>query len=178
MRTVIRLSGAAVAIAMAFSSCTCHEQVREVPKQSIKDLPAGFRAEHKGATTPAASPKPTQEVAAAVTPMGLPADFPKEVPVFKGSVVQGVQELPQNAHNVVFRTSAPVADVSEFYEKELKQAGWSVTQEFKRSTRAFATYEKGNMLAHVTVAEDPDNPGQQVIAIMYQEKEKLDFDEF
>ena len=88
-------------------------------------------------------------------------------------------ELPeQNAHNVVFRTSAPVREVSEFYEKELKEAGWNVTQEFKRSTRAFATYEKGSLLAHVTVGEDPENPGQQVIAIMYQEKPKLDFEEF
>jgi len=68
--------------------------------------------------------------------------------------------------------------VSEFYEKQLKGSGWSVTQEFKRSTRTFATYEKGNLIAHVTIGEDPDNPGRQIIAIMYQEKPKLDFEEF
>lgn len=178
MRTVIRLGGAAVAIAMAFSSCTCHEQAREVPKPTIKDLPTGFKVEHKAATTPATTPKPTQQVAAATTPVALPPDFPNEVPVFKDSVVQGVQDLPQNAHNVIFRTAAPVAEVSEFYEKQLKGAGWNVTQEFKRSTRSFATYEKGNLLAHVTIGEDPENPGQQIIAIMYQEKPKLDFEEF
>jgi hypothetical protein len=179
MRTVIRLAGAAVAIAMAFSSCTCHEQVREVPKPTIKDFPAGFRAESKGGTTPVATPKPTQKVAeVAATPPGLPDDFPKEVPVFKGAVVEGVQDLPQNAHNVVFRTTAPVAEVSEFYQQQLKSAGWTVSQEFKRPTRSFATYEKGDMLAHVSIGEDPANPGQQVISIMYQEKPKLDFPEF
>ena len=34
------------------------------------------------------------------------------------------------------------------------------------------------MIANVTVAEDARKPGQQVIAIMYEEQKPLDFDEF
>jgi hypothetical protein len=33
-------------------------------------------------------------------------------------------------------------------------------------------------LPHHTIAEDPQNPGKQVIAVMYEQEQPLEFDEF
>jgi hypothetical protein len=56
--------------------------------------------------------------------------------------------------------------------------GWQMTQQVQRSTHAFISFKKGAMIANLTVAEDVQNPGKQVIAIMYEEEKPLDFDEF
>jgi hypothetical protein len=129
-----------------------------------------------------AAPKvPPAQVAVASTPtaaMAMPDDFPKDVPIFKGAALTQVQPLANNAHNVIFTTSAPVADVSSFYEQQMTGGGWKVTQQFARPSNAFMSFQKGNMIANLTVAEDPNTPGQQVIAIMYEEQKPLEFDEF
>jgi hypothetical protein len=127
-----------------------------------------------------ATPK-AEQVAAATTPSPaaeLPPDFPKEVPVFEGAKVSQVQDLPNNAHNVIFSTTGSVADVSRFYHDKLSHEGWQPTQQFERPNHAFMTYKKGKMMANITIAEDARTPGQQVIAVMYEEEQPLDFDEF
>lgn len=108
----------------------------------------------------------------------MPADFPKDVPVFKDASLSQVQDLANNAHNVIFTTAAPVTDVSAFYQDKLTSAGWKVTQQFQRSNHAFVSFQKGNMIANITIAADERTPGQQLIAIMYEEQAPLDFDEF
>src|SRR5262249_2766996 len=105
-------------------------------------------------------------------------DFPRDVPIYKGAAVAQVQGLANNAHNVIFTTSAPVTEVSAFYERQLTQAGWKITQQFAQPKHAFFTFEKDNMLTNVTVAEDVRNPGQQVIAIMYEEQHPGDVEDF
>jgi len=40
------------------------------------------------------------------------------------------------------------------------------------------SFKKGDMVANVTIAEDPKNPGQQILAVMYEQEKPLDFDEF
>ena len=79
---------------------------------------------------------------------------------------------------MIFTTAAPVTDVSTFYQDKMTSGGWKVTQQFQRSNHAFLSFQKGNMIANVTIATDERNPGQQLIAIMYEEQKPLDFYEF
>ncbi len=171
--------------AMSFSSCTCHKQVTEAPKF---EAPSGFHAAKPSPYARAAAPTATPpakaapaEVAAASTPTApakIPDDFPKDVPVFKDAALTGVQDLANNAHNVIFSSAAPIGDISSFYQEQLTRAGWKVAQQFARSNHAFTSFQKGNLIANVTIAEDVHHPGQQVIAIMYEEQKPLEFDEF
>jgi hypothetical protein len=172
--------------AAAFSSCTCHEQVAQ--KAAFQEPRSGFHASQPSPQARAAAPTATaakaapQEVAeAAGTPTAavqIPEDFPKDVPIFTDAVVAQVQDLPNKAHNVIFNTAAPIPDVSSFYQEHLTRAGWRVTQQFSRSNHAFLSFQKGALIANVTIAEDVHHPGQQVIAIMYEEQQPLEFDEF
>lgn len=188
MRNARTLMAGLLLGAATFSSCTCHKQVEQ--PSALQEPPSGFRAAGTKATpharaqapTVTAAPKvPPAQVAVASTPtaaMAMPDDFPKDVPIFKGAALTQVQPLANNAHNVIFTTSAPVADVSSFYEQQMTGGGWKVTQQFARPSNAFMSFQKGNMIANLTVAEDPNTPGQQVIAIMYEEQKPLEFDEF
>jgi hypothetical protein len=179
-----------------FSSCTCHQQVSQQPeaeRPAFREPPSGFHAAGATATpqaqaqAPTATPvalgakTPPEQVAAGATPTApaqMPQNFPKDVPIFKDAALSQVQDLANQAHNVIFTTAAPVTDVSSFYEDKLTRAGWRITQQFTRSNHAFMTFQKGSMIANVTVAEDVRNPGQQVIAIMYEEQQGAEFDDF
>lgn len=169
-------------LGMSMSSCTC--QKAEPPPlttnaDAFKERDAGLpkKTPEKQAAAPTMTPKVEQQ-AAAKPAVDLPQDFPSEVPVYAGAKVDQVQDLPNNAHNVIFKTSGAVSDVTKFYHDKLSKAGWDVKQQVDRPNHAFMTYQKGNMVANVTIAEDSRNPGEQVIAIMYEEEKPLPFDEF
>jgi hypothetical protein len=167
-----------------FVSCQCEKATEPLPSNTT-----GF-AERPGilpshtAIKVAAKPTATAvQVVAASTPtvpsdLKMPDDFPKDVPVFKGAQLSQVQDLPNNAHNVIFSVAAPVSEVNQFYSNALTKAGWTNTQSMERPEHAFMTFEQGKMKANVTIAEDAQNPGKKVIAIMYYEELPLDFDEF
>ncbi len=172
--------------AVVFSSCTCHEQVSQAPQ--FQEPPSGF---HSGAkVTPQAraqAPAPTAprafgpQVAAGPTPTApanVPADFPKDVPIYKDAALSRVQDLANNAHNVIFSTQAPIAEVSNFYQSQMTGSGWKISEQFSRDNHAFFKFEKGDMVANLTIAEDVQNPGKKIIAIMYERQQPLPFDEF
>jgi len=177
------MSTVTLLLAMSLSSCTCHKDLPPRPEPTPTSQP--FKEREGGLSTKSPSPRiagatPTPEVqqAADQPAVALPGDFPREVPIFGDAKVDQVQELPNNAHNVVFRTSGSVTEVTRFYHDQLSGSGWNVTQQFERPNHAFMTYRKGNLIANVTIAEDSRTPGQQVIAIMYEEEKPLPFDEF
>ncbi|MFQ5666342.1 MAG: hypothetical protein ACE5I7_07900 [Candidatus Binatia bacterium] len=186
----ITLAGLFVSAAL-FTSCTCHKQVSEPAPSAFKPPPAGFHASGPNITPPMrlAAPKvtpgrkaPPAQVAAAepasTPPADVPADFPEDVPIYKDAALAQVQNLANDAHNVIFRTAAPITDVYAFYRERMTKAGWKVTQHVQRSTHAFISFKKGDMIANMTFAEDPKNPGKQVIAIMYEQEKPLEFEPF
>jgi hypothetical protein len=171
--------------AVVFSSCTCQKQLEQ--PRSFQEPPGGFHAAKPGqpdvraqapTVTPAAKATPAEVAAAPNPPVPVPQDFPKDVPIFKDAVVAQVQDLANDAHNVIFHTAAPVAEVYSFYQQKMSQEGWQVAQQFEHADRSFVSFKKGNMIANLTIVEDTANPGQQVIAIMYEEQKPLEFEEF
>jgi len=176
--------------AALFSSCTCHQQV-ESPSTTFQEPPTGFHVSQPQITPHVLAQAPTPTTFAMPTPAEVaqaggsptpvaevPADFPKDVPIYKDAAVSGVQDLANNAHNVIFKTTAPVADVFNFYQDKMTHSGWKATQQFQRPDHMFVTFQKGKMIANFTIAQDPTSPGKQIIAIMYEEQQPLDFDEF
>jgi hypothetical protein len=183
MRYVALGGGGLLVCAALFSSCTCHKEVSESAPHAFEAATPGFRSGVKvtpqaRAQVQAATPAPTVAKATPAPVVDLPTDFPQDVPVYKDAAVTQVQNLANNAHNVIFRTTAPVAEVYTFYEQKMTGSGWKVTQQVQRSTHAFMSFKKGDLITNLTVAEDPKNPGNQVIAIMYEQEKPLEFDEF
>lgn len=175
---------AAVLATMVFSSCECNRD--EPPVDAEPQFPeraVGFDRDTPVPATPTVAPEPTPTEAAKDEPTPevdarIPDDFPAEVQVYKDAELALVQPTAGNGHNIVFRTSDDVSKVHRFYQDDMQKKGWKVTQEFERGGHSFATYKKGNTMINVTVASDSENPGKQVIAIMYYDEDPLPFDEF
>ena len=186
MRYVSIVAGGVLLSAALFMSCTCHKDVNPPPSSTFEAPPSGFHASGVKITpralevvkaTPVPLPTEPQVVEAKPTP-NMPSDFPADVPLYKDASLTEVQDLANSAHNVVFRTADTIPNVYRFYQDQMVKNGWQMTQQVQRSTHAFISFKKGAMIANLTVAEDVQNPGKQVIAIMYEEEKPLDFDEF
>ena len=133
---------------VVFASCTCHKDV--APPPTFPERSTGFsvsgakpspKVAQAATPTPAAA-APQMAQGPTSTPVQLPSDFPPDVPVFKDASVTQVQSLANNAHNVIFQTTAPVADVAKFYRDKMREGGWKATQEFQREQHAFASFSK------------------------------------
>jgi len=172
--------------AMVFSSCDCNES--DPPLEGEAAFPerqVDFGVEKKDGAKPTATVAATEPPAAPTEPeptreidYRIPDDFPADIPMYKDAELTQIQPLANNAHNIVFSTADSVPNVHKFYNDEMTEKGWEITQQFERSGHAFTTFKKGETLMNLTIAEDAINPGKQVIAIMYEDVAPLQFDEF
>jgi len=177
MRDVRAVATAVLLSAVMFHSCTCEKETPPLPAASFKGLTPGFKASSPNtpapkaptATAVAAEPTATPGTELPTPVAAVPQDFP--VPVPEGASVTKVQGLANNASNVIFRSTAQTAELYNFYQDKL-------TRQFQRGGHAFASFKKGDLVANVTVTEDPKNPGQRVLAVMYEHEKPLDFDDF
>ena len=185
MRNVSLVASGILLSAALFTSCTCHKEVSPPPSSTFEAPPSGFHASGLQITprvmevakaTPAAAPTPQQAAEAKPTAV-MPPDFPPDVPLYKDAALSDVQDLANSAHNVIFRTGDSIPNIFGFYDAQMRKNGWQVTQQVQRSTHAFISFKKGDMIANLTIAEDSQNPGKQVIAIMYEQQKPLDFEE-
>jgi len=171
--------------AVILRSCICGKETPPPPAALNAPNP-GFKA--MSATTPAprvqaptataqaVAQEPTATAALPTPAAEIPKDFP--VPVYEGASVAKVQGLANNAQNVIFRSTAETNDLYNFYQDKLGKDGWKVTQQFQRTGHAFATFQKGDLVANITVTEDPKNPGQRLLVVMYEHQKPLPFDDF
>jgi hypothetical protein len=187
MRYVSIVASGLVFGAAVFSSCTCHKQVSQPP--TFQEPPSGFHASGTKFTPQVQAQAPTvtpvkrlgPQVAAGPSPTppaGVPDNWPKDMPIYKDAALSQVQNLANNAHNVIFSTSDQIPNVMRFYQDKMTSAGWKITEQFERPDHAFYKFEKGQMVANLTVADDAQHPGKKIIAIMYEEQQPLPFDEF
>lgn len=173
-----------LAVLMPISACQC--QCGRSRPPGVEDAPqsSGFKESKPPVLsdavkpTPAQRPEPKEDDEVAETPPELPKDFPKDIPVVADAEVAQVQDLANDARNVIFITAKPVTEITTFYRKKMEDAGWKLTQESERSEHAFVSFKRGNMIANLQVAEDPRYPGKRIIAIMYEEEKELPFPEF
>ncbi len=190
MRNASIVASGIVLSATLFTSCTCHKEISPPPESTTFQAPkSGFHAAAPKLTPQARldtaqekpSPQPSPAAVAEVQPTppaDVPPDFPQDMPIFKDAKLAQVQDLANDAHNVIFRTEASITDVYSFYEDRMRKNGWQVTQQVQRSTHAFISFKKGDMIANLTITEDVQNPGKHVIAIMYEQQKPLEFEEF
>jgi hypothetical protein len=107
----------------------------------------------------------------------IPDDFPQGVPVPEGAKVMAVQQLANNAHNVIFSAEGESPQIFTFYKDSMKGSGWNVTQEYQGKDQSFLSFKRGKTVTNMSVSRDPKT-GKRIVAIMYYEEEDLPFPEF
>lgn len=178
----------ATLLALTFSSCTCSSSTPEAPppqprsgsfggmlKATERSVPEAAKGEVTAKPVEARTPPtlPTQP-----SQTSLPEDFPSDVPVFEGAKVAGVQNLPNNAHNVIFMVDdAEAPKVFNFYKGDMEHSGWKTEQEFQGGDQSFLSFKKDKTVTNVSISKDPKS-GKRVIAVMYYKEEPLPFPEF
>lgn len=174
---------------LAFSSCTCQENLPDPPKATERNA-SGFQAslgtraprkaeivEHLASITPVEPTLPEAEETPPRADSDLPENFPTDIPLFEGAETFAVQNLAQGAKNVLFYVDADTPKVFEFYKDGMDKEGWNVTQEAQQKYQSFLSFKKDKMVTNMTISKDPKT-GRQVVAIMYYEEEELPFPEF
>lgn len=167
---------------MAFSSCTCSEDVPAPPE--TRQRAAGFAAQlptrpTKMAAAPATPNLPVTPVRETPTigEAKIPENFPSDVPVFENAKAFAVQNLAGDAKNVLFTSEGEPRKIFDFYLEKMEKSGWKTEQQYQTREQSFLSFRKGKMVANMTISKDPRSE-RQIIGIMYQEEQELPFPEF
>lgn len=85
--------------------------------------------------------------------VGLPADFPKDVPILKGATLKVA--MSQGERMVVhLYTTASIADAAKYYNAELKDRGWNIENTSHSGEMFIVSAKKGKTLCGVTVSKE------------------------
>jgi hypothetical protein len=187
-RRSIGLAAVAVSL-LPFSSCTCYQDTPEPPPK-VAARPGGFgamkstprklpervepEAEHR-----ALEAKAPPTVSSTPEPAVVPENFPEGIPVLKGAEVMAVQQLANDARNVIFATEDQEApQIFSHYRESMRSSGWGdPTQEYEGKDQAFLSFKKGDTITNISVSKDPRS-GKRIVAVMYYEEKPLPFPEF
>ena len=87
--------------------------------------------------------------------VALPADFPKDVPIYKGATVKmaGSQGKGMMAMLVI---SAAQADAAKYYQDELKNQGWEIENSVNTGEVVVLSAKKDQRRCNVSIAKDKD----------------------
>jgi hypothetical protein len=92
-------------------------------------------------------------VAAGDKGVALPADFPDDVPIFKGATVKVA--MTQGKQKIVhLYAPVAVAEAAKFYGDELKSRGWEIESTMNMGEVSMVSAKKKNRQCSVTVAKE------------------------
>ena len=85
----------------------------------------------------------------------LPADFPKDVFLYKGADLNTAMELPEG-FNLMFQTKDDSSKVSEAYLTEMEAKGWSKEMSMDMGGQKMMMFKKDERIANVSIASDEE----------------------
>jgi hypothetical protein len=93
-------------------------------------------------------------VTAAKGGVALPDGFPKDVPIYKGAVVQ-IASTQGKTMMVHLNVAAPVADALKFYQDQFKDQGWEIASTMNMGDGSMLTAKKDHrQCAAVVIKQD------------------------
>jgi hypothetical protein len=111
----------------------------------------------------------TAERAAELKAMKLPANFPKDVPVYKGMVSTfSASDNLKGSGWVVLEGNAPVETVADYYSKQMAEGGWTEAENKQVAEAKMMKYTKDTR--EVTVQVGPGDKGMTLLQLMYEKK--------
>jgi len=105
----------------------------------------------------------------------LPDDFPKTVPIYPGSKINGVTTSKENGQSawVMMTTNDEVKQVVDWYVGQTKGGGWKEDSSLSFNNAETRTYSKGNekMALTVTLSND-QSKGKTSLIVTWNLEEK------
>lgn len=87
----------------------------------------------------------------------VPADYPKDVPVYDGAkVIMAQSANEKNTHNLVLESNDAAGRISDFYKKGLESNGWKIEGTMTMGEMNMVTAVKDNRQAVVQVVNNSE----------------------
>ena len=86
----------------------------------------------------------------------LPADFPKEIPIYAGTKVFSTAQSNGDTY-LTLQSTDKIADVLAWYKSQLEGAGWTSTDSFDSQGTSARIYEKNGDKMTLTLSTPSDN---------------------
>ena len=109
-----------------------------------------------------ARPSTNAATSATVESRALPADFPKDIPLYPGATVNGAASGTRGL-GASFSTADAPDSVAEFYESELKEQGWVEVVKLTAGPATSISASKGNRVFAVGLTKGAD--GRTMISV-------------
>lgn len=81
----------------------------------------------------------------------LPADFPKDIFLYKGADLSMAMEFPQ-VTNVMFETKDSMSKVSEAYLDEMPKTGWAKEMSMDMGDQKMMIFKKNKRMVNVAIS--------------------------
>jgi hypothetical protein len=98
----------------------------------------------------------------------LPANFPRDIPIYPGATPQGAFARPEEGMVVNLRSQDSVDEAYEFYALELEAEDWEISSEMNLGGQRMLTAVKGERQAMITVTGDKE--GTVVVIALTEER--------
>src|ERR1051325_11559564 len=99
----------------------------------------------------------------------MPANFPSDVPVYKGLVpITSTADKIRGTGSVILSGKFDRADVASFYEKELEKAGWK--QEANNDVGEITQQQYSKDDRKLIVQINPGDGSASTVMILYEKK--------
>jgi hypothetical protein len=100
----------------------------------------------------------------------LPANFPTDIPVMKGLTSSGIGNADKlaGAGSIALYGKVSREDISAYYEKQMKDQGWTITGNNDIMNQTILQFSKGKRIATIQAVADPDKG--TLVTISYETK--------
>jgi hypothetical protein len=85
----------------------------------------------------------------------IPKDFPADVLIYNPSNVGTAMNMPEGK-SLALTTTDDSTKVAETYKREMTAKGWSEQASMNMGAQSMLVYEKGDRIAHITIAPMDD----------------------
>ncbi len=106
----------------------------------------------------------------------IPADFPKDFPIYPSAKVEGNISGAENKAGkgfwLILSTTDEAAQVTAFYEANLAKNGWDVGSTMNIGTSATWEISKGDMAGGLIVGEDEEKKGTSIVITLSPKEEE------
>lgn len=115
--------------------------------------------------------KPANTDAQATIAQSLPESFPSDIPQPKGlTVASSASDNVKGTGGVYYTGTGSHADLKSFYRTEMKNQGWTPTEDNDIATLSTLIFTKDTRKATIMIANDPTHSEQLMVTILYDKK--------
>ncbi len=110
----------------------------------LQNSPVALGGQASSIQTPQIQPTPQPTVQ-------LPADFPKDIPLYPNAQLQEIIPLQQSQISTRWQSAEPSNFIASFYRSQLKSQNWQIVQEPSDDTGGIFEAKRNNLLVRVSI---------------------------